>query len=274
MSSNSGWSAPSGENAPDPVIPSPPATLIVPLVEDPPFGGIEVLQIGLLMFLVPIIAAPFVVVLVQKFLFPHLSFAQVALKPWVLLAPQFVWFAVVGLFLLDYTRAKFHQSLWQAIRWNWPRHRWPVLVGIGFLTLVALQGLERLLPLPKNSPFDQFFNRPLDAYAFAFLAIAFAPFMEELFFRGFLYPVLARRLGLWAGVLLTALPFALIHEPEYKAWGPVLIIFLVGVVLTLVRAKMKSVGASFIVHAIYNGVPVIAAVIASHGFHHLERLAQ
>jgi uncharacterized protein len=274
MSSNSGWSAPSTENAPDPLIPNPPANLSVPPVEDPPFGGVEVLRIGLLMFVVPIIAAPFVVVLVQKFSFPHLSFAQVALKPWVLLAPQFIWFAIVALFLLDYTRAKFHQSLWQAIRWNWPRHRWPVLVGIGFLTLIVLQGLERLLPLPKNSPFDQFFNRPVDAYAFAFLAIAFAPFMEELFFRGFLYPVLARRLGVSAGVLLTALPFALIHEPEYKAWGPVLIIFLVGVILTLVRAKMKSVGASFIVHAIYNAVPVIAAIIASHGFQHLERLAQ
>ena len=274
MSSNSGCSAPRDENAPDPLMSETPTNLSAPPVEDPPFGGIEVLQIGLLMFLVPIIAAPFVVVLAQKFLFPHLSFAQVALKPWVLLAPQFIWFAVVALFLLDYTRAKFHQSLWQAVRWNWPRHRWPVLVGIGFLTLVALQGLERLLPLPKNSPFDQFFNRPLDAYAFAFLAIAFAPFMEELFFRGFLYPVLARRLGVSAGVVLTALPFALIHEPEYKAWGPVLIIFLVGVVLTLVRAKMKSVGASFIVHAIYNGVPVIAAVIASHGFQHMEKLAQ
>ena len=148
------------------------------------------------------------------------------------------------------------------------------MVVIGFVTLFALQGLERLVPLPKNSPFDQFFNRPLDAYAFAFLAIAFAPFMEELFFRGFLYPVLARRLGVSAGVLLTALPFALIHEPEYKAWGPVLIIFLVGIVLTVVRAKMKSVGASFIVHAIYNGVPVIAAIVASHGFRHMEKLAQ
>lgn len=232
------------------------------------------LQIGLLMFVAPIIAAPFVVVVVQKFLYPHLSFAQVALKPWVLLAPQFIWFAVVALFLIDYTKSKFHQTLWQAIRWNWPAHRWPVLVGIGFVTLLALQGLERLLPLPPKSPFDQFFDRPLDAYAFAFLAIAFAPFMEELFFRGFLYPVLARRVGVAGAVFLTASIFALIHVFEYKAWGPVLIIFIVGVVLTLVRARMKSVGASFIVHSIYNGVPVVAAIIASHGFRHLEKLAQ
>jgi len=274
MSSNSGWSAPGLDNPPESSSPVAPQPLNAPPVEDPPFGGVEVLQIGLLMFVVPIIAAPFIVVIVQKLFFSHLTFMQVSAKPWVLLAPQFIWFAVVALFLLDYTKAKFHQTLWQAVRWNWPSHRWPVMVGIGFITMLSLQGLERLLPLPKNSPFNQFFDRPLDAYAFAFLAIAFAPFMEELFFRGFLYPVLARRLGVFAGVLLTALPFALIHEPEYKAWGPVLIIFLVGLVLTAVRAKTKSVGASFIVHAIYNGVPVIAAIIASHGFQHLERLAQ
>jgi hypothetical protein len=176
--------------------------------------------------------------------------------------------------LLDYTKAKFHQTLWQAVRWNWPSHRWPVMVGIGFVTMLSLQGLERLLPLPKNSPFDQFFNRPLDAYAFAFLAIAFAPFMEELFFRGFLYPVLARRVGVGIAIFLTASIFAFIHVFEYKAWGPVLIIFLVGLVLTAVRAKTKSVAASFIVHAIYNGVPVLAAIVASHGFQHLEKLAQ
>jgi len=274
MSSNSGWGGPGLENSPDPAPTVAPKPLSASPAENPPFGGLEVLQIGLLMFVVPIIAAPFIVVLVQKLFYSHLSFMQVGSKPWVLLAPQFIWFAVVALFLLEYAKSKFHQTLWQAIRWNWPAHRWPVLVGIGIVTLVLLQGLERLLPLPSKSPFDQFFNRPLDAYAFAFLAIAFAPFMEELFFRGFLYPVLARRLGIMLGVVLTSLPFALIHLPEYKAWGPVLIIFLVGLVLTLVRAKMKSVGASFIVHAIYNGVPVIAAIIASHGFQHLEKLAQ
>lgn len=273
MSSNSGWNASRAEDAPDPLAETA-ANLSVPPAENPPFGGLEVLQIGLLMFVAPIIAAPFIVVIVQKFLYHSLTFAQVAAKPWVLLAPQFIWFAVVALFLLDYMKAKFHQTLWQAVRWNWPSHRWPVMVGIGFLTLVALQGLEHLLPMPKNSPFDQFFDRPLDAYAFAFLAIAFAPFMEELFFRGFLYPVLARQVGAGVAIFLTASVFAFIHVFEYKAWGPVLIVFLVGLVLTAVRARMKSVAASFIVHGIYNGVPVVAAIIASHGFQHLEKLAQ
>jgi membrane protease YdiL (CAAX protease family) len=274
MSSNSGWSEPDPENSSPLLASGAPPPLSAPPAENPPFGGVEVLQVGLLIFVVPIIFSPLVVVLVQKLLYPQLSFAAVALKPWVLLGPQFLWFAVVALFLIDFTKARFHQTLWQAVLWNWPKRGWLELVGIGVATLLVLQGLEHLLPLPAKSPFDQFFNRPVDAYAFAFLAIAFAPFMEELFFRGFLYPVLARRLGVGVGVVLTASTFAFIHVFEYKAWGPVLIIFLVGVVLTLVRAKMKSVGASFIVHSIYNGVPVLAAIIASHGFKHLEKLAQ
>lgn len=273
MAANSGWNGPEQDNSPLPA--SEPSSQLSPApAENPPFGGREVLQIGILMFVVPVLLAPFLVVLLQKFFYPKLSIGAVALKPWVILGPQFIWFALVALFLLDYIPAKFHESLWHAVRWNWPGKKWATLVAIGVVTLFALQALERLLPLPKKSPFDQFFDRPLDAYAFAFLAIAFAPFMEELFFRGFLYPVLARRLGIFVGILLTAFTFALIHAPEYKAWGPVLIIFLVGVVLTGVRAKMKSVGASFIVHSIYNGIPIIAAIIASHGFRHLEKLAQ
>jgi uncharacterized protein len=274
MSSNSGLSGPGLEDLSKPLAGDAPINVNPPPAENPPFRGLEVLQIGLLIFVVPVIISPFLVVIAQKLFYRPLTFAAVAMKPWVLLGPQFVWFAVVALFLIDYSKTKFHQSLWQAIRWNWPKRGWLALVGIGILTLVVLQGLEHLLPLPAKSPFDQFFNRPLDAYAFAFLAIAFAPFMEELFFRGFLYPVLARRLGVAAGVFVTASTFAFIHVFEYKAWGPVLVIFLVGVVLTLVRAKMKSVGASFVVHSIYNGVPVIAAMIASHGFKHLEKLAQ
>src|SRR5262250_154216 len=234
--------------------------------ENPPFNGWAVAKIGLLLFLVPVLVEPFVVLAAQKIVYPQLSFVDVTQKPWVILGPQFTWFAVMALYLISSAKKLFRESLWSAIRWNWPQSGWLSLVGIGLATLVTLQALQRVLPLPKKSPFDEFFRHPIDAYAFAVLAIAFAPFMEELFFRGFLYPVLARRLGIVSGIVLTAFPFALIHYFEYKSWGPVLIIFLVGVVLTSIRAVMKSVGASFVVHAIYNGVPLVAAIFYTHGF--------
>ncbi|HZR67380.1 MAG TPA: type II CAAX endopeptidase family protein [Terriglobales bacterium] len=271
MSSNSVLGGPEDANGPD-VAQSPAPVTSAPPPENPPFGGMDVIQIGLLTFVVPVILAPFVVLVVQKLFYPALTFNDVAQKPWVLLGPQFVWFAAVALFLVDYSKARFHQTLWQAVSWKWPREGWPALIAIGIGTL-ALQILQRVLPMPQTSPFDKFFQRPIDGFAMAVLGIVFAPFMEELFFRGFLYPVVARKWGVAAGVLGTAAVFGLIHYPEYKSWGPVLIIFLVGVILALVRAQRHSVAASFVVHGIYNGVPILVLMIASHGFHNLPKLA-
>ncbi len=273
MSSNSGGIGPGIENAPDSAAAVTPSSVSTSPAENPPFGGLEVLQIGLLIFVVPIIASAFLVLLVQKIWYPHLSIQSVQAKPWLLLGPQMVWFAAVTLFLIDYSRARFRQSLWQAIRWNWPKSGWFAIIGAAGASL-SLVALERLLPMPQTSPFDKFFETPVGAYAIAVLGILFAPFMEELFFRGFLYPVVARRLGIAASVLLTAALFGLIHYPEYKAWGPVFIVFLVGVILAVVRAWTHSVAASFVVHAIYNGVPILTIMIASHGFQHLEKLAK
>jgi membrane protease YdiL (CAAX protease family) len=111
----------------------------------------------------------------------------------------------------------------------------------------------------------------LDAYLTAAFAITIGPLMEELFFRGFLYPVLARRLGAVWGILLTALPFGLMHYLQYRSWSAVLIIILVGVVLTTVRAITKSVASSFLAHVGYNGTLMLIAAVATDGFRHMEK---
>jgi membrane protease YdiL (CAAX protease family) len=145
------------------------------------------------------------------------------------------------------------------------------MLGLGVL-MIALDLLGKFLPMPKETPFDQFFARPSDAYLTVAFAVTFGPLMEELFFRGFLYPVVARRLGAVWGILLTALPFGLIHMAQYGyAWGAVLIIFLVGVVLTTVRALTKSVASSFLAHVGYNGALMVIAALETDGFRHMEK---
>ena len=105
-------------------------------------------------------------------------------------------------------------------------------------------------------------------------AVTMAPLMEELFFRGFLYPVLTRRIGMVASILLTSVAFGFLHGAQLKYSWAVLVIFLVGVVLTTVRALTKSVAASFLVHVGYNGTLSILLFVATSGFRHLERLNQ
>ena len=97
--------------------------------------------------------------------------------------------------------------------------------------------------------------------------------MEELFFRGFLYPVLRQRLGVAAGIFITALGFGLVHASQYGySWLSILLIFVVGIVLAMVREKSNSVAAGFLVHAGYNATIMMLVFLATDGFRHLEKL--
>jgi membrane protease YdiL (CAAX protease family) len=207
----------------------------------------------------------------MRFVYPHQNLSAVGQKPILLLISQFLIYGAVGACMVMLVEGKYHVEFWPTIRWNWPQSggKW---LALGAATLIVLFMLETVLPRPKDTPFEHLFDRPRDAYLLAIIAVSLAPLLEELFFRGFLYPVVARRVGVTWGVLLTALPFGLIHLPQYGwAWGAALVVFLVGVVCGVVRAVTGSVGASFLVHAGYNGTQMLIAVLATRGFTHMPK---
>ena len=206
----------------------------------------------------------------RRFAYPHLSWADVAQKPVLALLSEFMAYGVVAIYMILLLEVKYHKRFWSAIRWNWPGMAGFSLVGIGILML-GLDLLGRFLPMPKTTPFDQFFEHPTDAYLTAAFAVTLGPLMEELFFRGFMYPVLARRMGAFWGIILTALPFGLIHYVQYRSWSAVFIIVLVGIVLTTVRAVTKSVSSSFLAHVGYNATLMVLAAWATDGFRHMEK---
>jgi membrane protease YdiL (CAAX protease family) len=252
--------------APQPTPPAPQAG------ENPVWSGWDVLQIAGLTLLLTLFIAPVLIVFgAHLFLYPHESWMEVAQKPALALLSQLVAYIAVALYMILLVGGKYQVRFWQTIRWNWPGIAGVSFLGLGVLML-GFDLLGRFLPMPKNTPFDQFFDRPFDAYLTAVFAVTFGPLMEELFFRGLLYPVLARRLGAVRGILLTALPFGLMHFIQYgRSWGAVLIIFLVGIVLTAVRAITKSVASSFLAHVGYNGTLMLLAAWATDGFRHMEK---
>jgi hypothetical protein len=80
-------------------------------------------------------------------------------------------------------------------------------------------------------------------------------------------------LAIVGAVGVTAFGFALIHGAQLTySWGPVLVIFLVGVTFTVVRALKKSVAATLLMHMAYNGTITIALFFATDHFRHLERM--
>jgi membrane protease YdiL (CAAX protease family) len=255
-----------------PPIEIPPTSPAPKAGENPLWSGWDVLLLGALTLLLALLIAPALVVSGARFIaYPHESWLEVARKPALALLSEFLAYIAMAAYMILLVEGKYHIRFWKAIRWNWPGMAGLILLGVGALML-SFDVLGRFLPMPKTTPFDQFFERPLDAYLTAAFAITLGPLMEELFFRGFLYPVLARRWGAFWSILVTALLFALIHSPQYGySWAAVLIVCLVGVVLTTVRAVTKSVASSFLAHVGYNATLMALAAWATDGFRHMEK---
>jgi membrane protease YdiL (CAAX protease family) len=242
--------------------------------EDPPWSGWDVLGLATLT-IISIILFLFASTLVaQRLLFPRLPAGDVAKFPLVTVIAQMLAYFAVFAFMTVLARRSGAPSSWEAIRWNWPRS-WPLYLAGGAVLAIVLQGLAHVLPMPKELPIDRFFQTSAEAWALSFFGITLAPMFEELFFRGFLYPVLVRRLGSSSAIILTAAGFGLIHAPQLaQAWAPVLVVFLVGLVLTVVRAVTKSVASGLLIHMAYNGTISLLLFLASDGFRHLEKLNQ
>lgn len=83
-----------------------------------------------------------------------------------------------------------------------------------------------------------------------------APFVEELTYRGLGFAAVRDAFGNGAAVVVTALAFGLAHGLFVAL--PVLTIF--GLILAWVRLKTGSIYPTIALHALFNGIALIAAV--------------
>lgn len=178
-------------------------------------------------------------------------------------------------FMVLYVWQRYRTDFLQAIRWNAPRAKviWYALLGGSVLAFTS-RILEGLLHrwIPKSVPFEEFFRTPASAYMLAAFGVLVAPLVEEIFFRGFLYPALARPLGVGWAVVITSLFFALVHSGQLaNAWAPLLVLFVVGSALTIVRAVTKSVATCVLIHMAYNLTLFTIMFFGTQGFRHMER---
>lgn len=206
--------------------------------------------------------------------FHRVSFSELAQDPLIVVGSQIASYPLVIAFMVRIVRRRSSEAFLTAIRWNWPSGKaiWFYLSGI--VLAFGVEGLAHFLPVPKSLPMDKFFNDATSAYVMAFFGILIAPVLEELFFRGMLFPTLRRGLGTVIAVLLTAAAFASIHGAQLGyAWAPILSIFVVGLVLTMVRERTDSVAASVLTHSGYNFTLFALLWIGSDHFHHLEKLS-
>lgn len=200
------------------------------------------------------------------------------------------------LFPLFWKKSFFAGVQWQgvkALQMGW----WLLATALGCFALAAVD--QTLLPGPANAPIEDIFRTPGAAWLMFGFGVAFAPFFEEMAFRGFLLPALATawdwaiekstgnparpldanghpRWSIFAMVIasvFTTLPFALMHvKQQGHSLGPFLQVLAVSFILCAVRLKTRSLAASTLVHACYNFLLFFLMLVSTEGFRHLDKL--
>ncbi|MDX6305921.1 MAG: protease family protein [Blastocatellia bacterium] len=100
------------------------------------------------------------------------------------------------------------------------------------------------------------------ALLLAFVAVATAPLVEELIYRGLLYSALQRAIGRWLAVVVVSSMFAGLHVWQYRQnLGVIISITLLSVVLTMIRARTGRLLPCFVVHLVFNGIQSLIIVL-------------
>jgi len=194
-----------------------------------------------------------------------------------------------------------HRSFFAGVQWNAAiahRRFWLLMTAACACFMLALID-QLVLPGPTNAPIDKLFQTSTEAWLLFAFGVTFAPFFEEIFFRGFLLPALCTAWD-WAmerstgrpprpldhtgqpqwsvfamilGSILTSLPFAWMHaEQTAYSLGPFLLLVCVSLVLCWTRLATRSLAASVLVHASYNFLLFSLMLLGTGGFKHLDKM--
>ncbi|MGB9605439.1 MAG: CPBP family glutamic-type intramembrane protease [Bryobacteraceae bacterium] len=229
-------------------------------IRDPFWGGLDVAFMAS-------VALP--ALLIAGFLVLGLTMAAPgwrSLRALQVLAMQFlfwgIWFAALyGLF-----RVRYRRRFWESLAWVRPAGGYGQAVLLGVLTaVVVIAGALLLRPPQVPMPLVDLLKDPISLVLVGLFAVTLGPACEELAFRGFLLPWLARRIKPVPAALATGVFFAVLHGPEYAwSWRHVLLVSVAGVAFGAVRLHTGSTAAAAVTHGAYNLV-FFAALLAQSG---------
>ena len=157
------------------------------------------------------------------------------------------------------------RSFAQAVGWQWhPRFRWPHATVTVVIFLGTVFGLSQILP-GGETEFDKILETSASVrIVVAMLAVVTAPLVEELVYRGMLYPAVAAKYGQGVAVVSVALLFAVVHFQQYGGSKLILVsITLLSFLLTGVRALTGRLLPSYAIHLLYNAT-IAGMILFTH----------
>lgn len=158
---------------------------------------------------------------------------------------------------------KYKVPFWTSIKWRkQSRTRPQAYLSLGALLAITMGALSSFIPESNELPIGKLLSHAETAILLGIMAVFVAPFVEEVIFRGFIYPVIEHRWGQITAVSLTALMFASLHITQlWGSWIAVGVILFVGLVLSFVRAVTDSLLPSFLLHLSYNSTLCLLSLL-------------
>jgi membrane protease YdiL (CAAX protease family) len=138
--------------------------------------------------------------------------------------------------------------------------------SICFLVAVSLLGFGALITNylgGGKTDLDKLIESSYQArIATAVVAVLTAPLVEEVIYRGMLYPALEKVTGMGWAIALVSFLFAGVHVYQY--WnnvGVILAITILSVTLTSVRAYSGRLLPSVVIHLVFNGMQSLYLIL-------------
>jgi membrane protease YdiL (CAAX protease family) len=245
-------------------VPGPALGLFAPLPEDlrAPWTWVDLLVFVFFGLGAMIVLSQ--VALIVLAVFFHISPAAIEQAPTARAAfatlHQWLWSLAVMLYLFLMVRVRFGTPFWRTLGWRDLRLKeggrvqgYLVCLLGGSVLAFVIQLASAFVGTKATLPIEALFRSRGAVLLVMATGILVAPLVEETIFRGYLYPVLARSLGIGGGVVLTGTLFGLMHAMQlWGGWGQIGLLIMVGIVFTYVRARTGTVLAPYLLHLGYN----------------------
>jgi membrane protease YdiL (CAAX protease family) len=138
------------------------------------------------------------------------------------------------------------------------------LIASGILLSVLVEFVSGIFQPKGELPIETIFQDRRSALVLMLMSVLLAPLFEETIFRGYIYPAIARRLGIATSVVITGTLFGLLHAPQlWGGWVQIGLLILVGIIFTYARATTGTVVASYLLHLSYNSSLFLGFLINS-----------
>ncbi len=240
---------------------SSPATVNVTIPERQPFWNYE--DVGIVVGFV--FACIFVITIITAFILRAFPGVRENTTLLVFMTNLVMYGLVYAAFRFNFS-TRSGKPVFRSLGWQTPQITLWAAVLAGLILPFVLSALAAAMHPPTiPSPFDKFLKSPVWLVLFGTLAVTIGPLVEELFFRGFLQPLLCRSFGVVAGIFATAVAFGLLHGPEYSwSWQFVITLTLAGAAFGWMRWAANSVISSTVMHGCFNLVMFAGMIYKLH----------